>query len=235
MLENVREQDTRTAALLGDGACDVLKSARVAVFGVGGVGGNLCEALARAGIGHIDLFDGDRVTLSNINRQVIALHSTVGMPKVEAMKKRISDINPECVVNTFNVFYLPENADLYPLDTYDYIADAIDTVSAKVELAARGQELGVPVISAMGAGNKLDGAGFCVADIYETQVCPLAKSMRKLLKARGVTKLKTVYSKEIARKNDLGIIGSVSFVPPVVGLIMAGEIVKDILKKSNLL
>ena len=198
------------------------------MFGVGGVGGNLCEALARAGVGQIDLFDGDVVSESNINRQIIALHSTVGQFKTEVMKKRILDINPDCTVNTFNVFYLPENADEYPLGTYDYIADAVDNVSAKVELAARGEALGVPVIAAMGAGNKLDPTGFTVADIYDTQVCPLAKSMRKFLKARGVKRLKTVYSKEVAKKNDFGVIGSVSFVPSVVGLIMAGEIIKDL-------
>ena len=233
MSNNIREQDSRTAALLGSGACDLLKKAHVAVFGVGGVGGNLCEALARAGIGTIDLFDGDVVSASNINRQVVALHSTVGQFKTEVMKQRILDINPDCTVNTFNVFYLPENADSYPFDDYDYIADAVDNVSAKVELASRGEALGIPVISAMGAGNKLDPTGFAVADIYETQVCPLAKSMRKALKARGVSRLKTVYSKEIAKKNDLGVIGSVSFVPSVVGLIMAGEIIKDISKINN--
>ena len=233
MSDIIREQDSRTAALLGNGACDILKKSKVAVFGVGGVGGNLCEALARAGVGQIDLFDGDVVSESNINRQIIALHSTVGQFKTEVMKKRILDINPDCTVNTFNVFYLPENADAYPLGTYDYIADAVDNVSAKLELAVRGEALGVPVIAALGAGNKLDPTGFTVADIYDTQVCPLAKSMRKLLKIKGVKRLKTVYSKEIAKKNDLGVIGSVSFVPSVVGLIMAGEIIKDLTHVNN--
>lgn len=224
----IREEDTRTAALMGCGACEKLKNSRVAVFGLGGVGGSLCEALARAGVGALDIFDGDTVALSNINRQVIALHSNVGRPKAEVAKERILDINPDCEVRAFSVFYLTENAEEYPLDKYDYIADAVDNVSAKVELAVRASLAGVPIISAMGAGNKLDPTRFEVADIYDTQVCPLAKVMRKELKARGVKQMKTVYSKEVARKNNEGVIGSVSFVPTVSGLIMAGEIIKDI-------
>lgn len=213
---------------MGSGACEKLRNARVAVFGLGGVGGSLCEALARAGVGELDIFDRDTVALSNINRQIIALHSNVGRPKTEVARERILDINPECKVRAYQVFYLPENADEYPLDKYDYIADAIDNVSAKLELAIRADAAGVQIISAMGAGNKLDPTRFEVADIYDTQVCPLAKVMRKELKARGIKRMKTVYSKEVARKNDQGVIGSVSFVPTTMGLIMAGEIIKDI-------
>ena len=221
----------RTAALLGGGACDKLKNARVAVFGVGGVGGFLCEALARAGVGALDIYDADTVSLSNINRQIIALHSTVGRPKVEVMKERIADINPDCRVTAHEVFYLPENADEFPLDGSDYIADAVDTVAAKVELAVRADRLGIPIISAMGAGNKLDPTRFEVTSLDKTQTCPLARSMRKILREKGLDKkVKVVYSQEPARKNDMGVIGSISFVPSVAGLIMAGEIIKDLTK-----
>lgn len=227
----IREEMIRTAALLGGGACDKLKNARVAVFGVGGVGGFLCEALARAGVGALDIYDADTVSLSNINRQIIALHSTVGRPKVEVMKERIADINPECRVTAHEVFYLPENADEFPLDGCDYIADAVDTVAAKVELAVRADRLGVPIISAMGAGNKLDPTRFEVTSLDKTQTCPLARSMRKILREKGLDKkVKVVYSQEPARKNDMGVIGSISFVPSVAGLIMAGEIIKDLTK-----
>jgi len=227
----IREEMIRTAALLGGGACDKLKNARVAVFGVGGVGGFLCEALARAGVGTLDIYDADTVSLSNINRQIIALHSTVGRPKVEVMKERIADINPDCIVTAHEVFYLPENADEFPLDGCDYIADAVDTVAAKVELAVRADRLGVPIISAMGAGNKLDPTRFEVTSLDKTQTCPLARSMRKILREKGLDKkVKVVYSQEPARKNDMGVIGSISFVPSVAGLIMAGEIIKDLTK-----
>lgn len=227
----IREEMIRTAALLGGGACDKLKNARVAVFGVGGVGGFLCEALARAGVGALDIYDADTVSLSNINRQIIALHSTVGRPKVEVMKERIADINPECRVTAHEAFYLPENADEFPLDGCDYIADAVDTVAAKVELAVRADRLGVPIISAMGAGNKLDPTRFEVTSLDKTQTCPLARSMRKILREKGLDKkVKVVYSQEPARKNDMGVIGSISFVPSVAGLIMAGEIIKDLTK-----
>ena len=227
----IREEMIRTAALLGGGACDKLKNARVAVFGVGGVGGFLCEALARAGVGALDIYDADTVSLSNINRQIIALHSTVGRPKVEVMKERIADINPECRVTAHEVFYLPENADEFPLDGCDYIADAVDTVAAKVELAVRADRLGVPIISAMGAGNKLDPTRFEVTSLDKTQTCPLARSMRKILREKGLDKkVKVVYSQEPARNNDMGVIGSISFVPSVAGLIMAGEIIKDLTK-----
>ncbi|MBQ8388451.1 MAG: tRNA threonylcarbamoyladenosine dehydratase [Clostridia bacterium] len=227
----IREEMIRTAALLGGGACDKLKNARVAVFGVGGVGGFLCEALARAGVGALDIYDADTVSLSNINRQIIALHSTVGRPKVEVMKERIADINPDCRVTAHEVFYLPENADEFPLDGCDYIADAVDTVAAKVELAVRADRLGIPIISAMGAGNKLDPTRFEVTSLDKTQTCPLARSMRKILREKGLDKkVKVVYSQEPARKNDMGVIGSISFVPSVAGLIMAGEIIKDLTK-----
>ena len=228
---NVKEEMMRTAALLGGGACDKLKSSRVAVFGVGGVGGFVCEALARAGVGALDIYDADTVALSNINRQVIALHSTVGEAKVDVMKRRIEDINPDCRVTAHRVFYLPENADDFPLDGCDYIADAVDTVAAKVELAVRSDRLGIPLISSMGTGNKLDPTRFEVTYLSKTQTCPLARAMRKILREKGLdTKVKVVYSQEPAKKNDMGVIGSVSFVPSVAGLIMAGEIIKDLNK-----
>ncbi len=235
-----REEELRTAMLLGEGAMEKLAAAHVAVFGVGGVGGYLCEALARAGVGAIDLFDGDCVSRSNINRQIIALQSTVGRPKVEVMRERIADINPACRVKTFETFYLPENADDYPLSGYTYVADAIDTVSAKIELAVRAKGAGVPIIAAMGAGNKLDPTRFAVTDLAKTSGCPLARVMRRELKARGIHHLKVVFSDEPAaaipedapqaaatdspRRSTPG---SLSFVPSVMGLIMAGEIIKD--------
>ncbi|MBQ8416447.1 MAG: tRNA threonylcarbamoyladenosine dehydratase [Clostridia bacterium] len=234
------EELSRTAMLLGEDAIERLKNARVAVFGIGGVGGYVCEALVRSGVGAIDLFDSDTVSLSNINRQIIALHSTVGKQKTEAMKERILDINPACRVTAHNVFYLPENADSFPLDPYDYIADAVDTVSAKIELAVRAKEAGVPLISAMGTGNKLDPTRFSVTDLSKTSGCPLARVMRRELKARGITHLKVVYSTEPAA--PLSILpekeingrtppASLSFVPPVAGLILAGEIIKDLIAK----
>ena len=236
----IREEESRTARLLGTHALEQLKNARVAVFGVGGVGGYICEALARAGVGHLDLFDSDTVSLSNINRQIIALHSTVGKYKVDVMKERIHDINPECEVRTFPVFYLPENAAQFPLENYDYVADAVDTVSAKIELAVRAKKANVPIIAAMGAGNKLDATKFEVTELSKTSGCPLARVMRKELKARGVTNLKVVYSTEPAAPvpsdfsapEDTGAKksppGSLSYVPSVAGLLMAGEIIKDL-------
>jgi len=236
----ISEQDSRTAMLLGEAAMEQLKMARVAVFGVGGVGGHLCEALARAGVGAIDLFDNDTVSVSNLNRQIVALHSTVGRPKVEVMRERIADINPNCAVRAYQTFYLPENADDYPLDGYDYIADAIDTVSAKVELAVRANRLGVPILAAMGAGNRTDPTRFAITDLFKTQGCPLARVMRRELKARGINRLKVVFSDEPAlhpmAPTDGGIPskkpipGSLSFVPSAVGLIMAREIVFDLIK-----
>lgn len=233
----ISEENSRTALLLGEEAIEKLKNSRVAVFGVGGVGGYICEALARAGVGALDIFDRDTVSVSNINRQIIATHKSVGRPKVEVMRERILDINPECAVEANEVFYLPENAEKFDLSGYDYIADAVDTVSAKLEIICRADKLGVPVISAMGAGNKLDAAAFEVSDIYKTEVCPLARVIRRELKARGVKSLKVVYSKEEPRKSNLtdnesgkSIPGSVSFVPSVMGLIMAGEIIKGLVK-----
>ena len=234
----IKEEFSRTAYVYGEDAVKKLNNARVAVFGVGGVGGYICEALVRAGVGSIDIFDRDTVSVSNINRQIIALHSTVGQAKVDVMKKRMLDINPDCTVNAHNVFYLPENADEFDLSAYDYIADAVDTVAAKLEIAERAYKLGIPTISAMGAGNKTDPTRFEVADINDTSVCPLARVMRRELKARGVKKYKVVYSKEEPRKSGVldtetgkAIPGSLSFVPSAMGLIMAGEIIKDILKK----
>ena len=236
----VKEEHIRSAMLLGEDGIEKLAAAKVAVFGVGGVGGYICEALARAGVGEIHLFDNDTVSLSNINRQIIALHSTVGLPKVEVMKERILDINPDCKVVTHQVFYLPENADDFPLCDFDYVADAIDTVSAKIELAVRCKAAGVPLISAMGTGNKLDASRFCVTDLSKTSGCPLARVMRRELKARGITHLKVVYSTEEAKKplfspDDGKKVppASLPYVPPVAGLMMAGEIIRSITKRSN--
>ncbi len=246
---------SRTQILLGKPAMDALAGARVAVFGVGGVGSFAAEAVARAGIGAIDLFDDDKVCLTNINRQLIALHSTIGQKKVEVMKARILDINPRCRVNAIECFYGAENAANFDLAVYDYIIDAIDTVSSKLTLIERAYAAGVPMVSCMGAGNKLDPTRLEVADVYKTSVCPLARVMRKELKARGIPALKVVYSREEAIKpeQDLSascktncvcppdtarkctvrrqVPGSVSFVPPVAGFILAGEVVKDIIAK----
>ena len=235
---SVKEEWSRTAHIYGAEAVEKLSMSRIAVFGVGGVGGFVCEALARAGVGAIDIFDKDTVSLSNVNRQIIALHSTVGKSKVEVMKQRIEDINPNCSVNAYNVFYLPENADEYDFSKYDYVVDAVDTVSAKLEIICRAHKLGISAISAMGAGNKTDPTLFRVADIKDTSVCPLARVMRRELKARGINNLKVVYSTEPSVKSGemdpaSGKIspGSLPFVPSVMGLIMAGEVIKDIIKK----
>lgn len=225
----------RTHGLLGSAAVARLAGAAVAVFGVGGVGGHAAEALARSGVGRLLLVDKDVVDLSNINRQLVALHSTLGRPKVEVMKERILDISPAARVEASRMFYLPETAAEFDFSRYDYIVDAVDTVSAKIQLVLAAKAAGVPIISSMGAGNKLNPADFQVADIYETSVCPLAKVMRKELKARGVEHLKVVYSKEQPQKpeRDLGSggkkgVGSVAFVPSVCGLIIASEVVKDL-------
>ena len=227
------QSNIRSEMLLGSESMEKLKNASVIVFGVGGVGGYVAEALARMGVGRIALVDNDKVSVSNINRQIIALHSTVGQYKTEVMRDRILDINPNAKVETFNMFYLPENADSIDLKNYDYIADAIDTVSAKIELAVRADKFGVPIISAMGTGNKLDPTKLEVTDIHKTSGCPLARVMRKKLRDRGVKKLKVVYSKEEpvrpkfnAEKPSTP--GSVAFVPSVAGLIMAGEIVRGL-------
>ena len=225
------ERDSRTEMLLGKEAMDRLRQARVAVFGVGGVGSYAAEALARAGIGQIDLIDKDVVEESNINRQLCALYSTVGRSKAEVMAERLRDINPGLKVRGIELFYLPETADRIPLEQYDYIADAVDNVTAKVDLAERAWRLSIPMISCMGAGNKLDAAAFEVADLFETSVCPLAKVMRRELKRRGVDALKVVYSKEEPiRPAGQGRFApaSVSFVPSVAGLILAGEMIKDL-------
>ncbi len=224
----------RTRQMLGNDAMETLQGARVAVFGIGGVGGACAEALVRGGIGALDLIDKDTVSITNLNRQIFATYQTVGMPKVEAAAERLRAINPELVLTLHQSFYLPETADTFDLARYDYIVDAVDTVTAKLELAVRADAAGVPIISAMGAGNKLDGSAFQVADIYETSVCPLAKVMRRELKQRGIKKLKVVYSKEepfsksAVDETGKRIPASVSFVPPVMGLILAGEVIQDI-------
>ena len=235
----MHEQFLRTGMLLGSHALEKLQKARVAVFGIGGVGGYTVEALARSGIGQLDLIDNDNVSVSNINRQILATHSTVGMPKVEAGKARVLDINPDCVVRTWEIFYTPETADQFDFTQYDYIVDAIDTVTGKLQLIQRAHECGTPIISCMGTGNKLDPTAFQVSDISKTTMCPLARIVRKELGKRGIKHLKVVYSQEEAlsptgweeEARALGkrqIPGSVSFVPGAAGLILAGEVIKDI-------
>ena len=195
-------QFSRTQLLLGEDAMERLKNARVAVFGVGGVGGYVCEALVRSGVGTFDLIDDDKVCLTNINRQIIATRKTVGQYKAEVMKDRMLEINPDVKVNIYKCFFLPENADDFPFSEYDYVVDAVDTVTAKIELVMMCQEAGVPIISSMGAGNKIEASAFKVADIYKTKMCPLAKVMRRELKKRGVKKLKVVYSEEKPRSEE---------------------------------
>ena len=232
------EELLRTEMLLGKEAVERLKSKRVIVFGVGGVGGYTCEALARTGVGKIDLVDNDTVSLSNINRQIIALHSTVGRPKVEVMKERIFDINPQIEVNVFNLLFTPENSHEFDFSSYDYVVDAIDMVKSKVELVTLCEEAGTPIISSMGTGNKLNPCGFKVADIYKTSVCPLARVMRAELKKRGVKKLKVVYSEETPISGEMNsgdktkrVPASAAFVPSVAGLIIASEVIKDLIKE----
>ena len=237
-------QFSRTELLLGEEALSKLKASRVAVFGVGGVGGYVCEALVRSGIGSFDLVDHDTVSLTNLNRQIIALHSTIGKYKVDVMKERMLDINPDVQVNAFRMFYLPETADQFDFSVYDYVVDAVDTVSAKISIILRAKEAGVPVISAMGAGNKLDPTRFRVADIYKTSVCPLAKVMRTELKKRGVKHLKVVYSEELPISPDKELLqraweeegtakrnipGSTAAAPAASGLAIASEVIKDLL------
>ena len=228
-------QFERTALLLGKASVARLARKRVAVFGVGGVGGFVCEGLVRAGIGAIDIVDKDIVALSNINRQLIALHSTVGKNKVDVLEERLKDINKNLIIKKYKCFFLPETSETFDFREYDYVVDAIDTVTGKIELILKAKEAGVPIISAMGAGNKLEPAAFQVSDIYKTSVCPLARVMRRELKKRGVDKLKVVYSKEEPIKPQFEegeevVPGSISFVPPVVGLIIAGEVVKDFIR-----
>ncbi|MDC7293993.1 tRNA threonylcarbamoyladenosine dehydratase [Butyrivibrio sp. DSM 10294] len=248
----MNEQFSRTAMLLGEEGINKLSDSKVLVFGVGGVGGFVVEGLARAGVGHIDIVDNDSVCLSNLNRQIIALHSTVGMDKADVCRNRIKDINPECEVNVFKCFYLPETADQFDFAAYDYVIDAIDTVTAKIDIIVKCTEAGIPVLSSMGTGNKLDPTQIEVTDIYKTEMDPLAKVMRRELKKRGVRKLKVVYSGEKALKPDYSFDsekeetladneqsgstgrkklppGSVSFVPSVAGLVIASEVIKDIL------
>ena len=228
-------QFSRTEILIGPEAMNTLSAKRVAVFGVGGVGGYAVEALVRSGIGEIDLIDNDKVSLTNLNRQLIALHSTVGRNKVEVLSERIRDINPDCRVHAHNCFFLPENSREFDFTQYDYVVDGVDTVTAKIQLVMQAQEAGTPIISSMGAGNKLNPAEFEVADIYKTSVCPLAKVMRHELKKRNVRKLKVVYSREkpvkpLESEEDNCKAGSIAFVPPVVGLIIASEVIKDLIR-----
>ena len=224
----------RTALVFGDEGMSRLKGARVAIFGVGGVGGHCVQALARAGIGAIDVFDDDVVSVSNINRQAVAMTSTLGRPKVEVIRDQILDINPQATVTCHQMFYTPESAESVDISVYDYIIDAIDTVKAKVELICRAKAAGVPIISAMGAGNKLDPTRFEVTDLNKTSVCPLCRVMRTQLKKRGIAHHKVVYSREepvrvvADESNGRHAPGSVSFVPPVMGLILAGEVIKDL-------
>lgn len=251
------EQFSRTQLMFGEENMEKLKNARVAVFGVGGVGGYVVEALARTGVGTLDLIDDDKVCLSNINRQIVATMKTVGEYKVDVAKDRILDINPEATVNVYKTFYMPDTKDMFDFKDYDYVVDAIDTVTGKIQLVMQAEESGTPIISSMGAGNKINPAQFEVADIYKTSVCPLAKVMRRELKKRGIKKLKVVYSKEMPIKHDAvtpqvldadntsdnetgrkgtpkqNVPGSNAFVPSVAGLVIASEVIKDILDFHN--
>lgn len=236
------EKFLRSEMLLGAEALEKLKRARVAVFGIGGVGGYALEALVRAGVGEIDIIDSDDVAVSNINRQILATTETVGQKKVDVAEARAKSINPDVKINKFPIFYLPDTAHLFDFANYDYVIDAIDTVSGKMELVKRANEAGVPIICSMGTGNKLDPTAFEVADIHKTSVCPLAKVMRSLCKKEGIKHLKVVYSKEqpitphkTEKTEQKGSTGrtspaSCSFVPPVAGFILAGEVIKDIIK-----
>ena len=231
---------SRTERLLGKAAMEKLRKSRVAVFGIGGVGGYVCEALVRSGIGAFDLVDSDVVSPSNLNRQIIALHSTMGRYKTEVMRERMLDINPETDVRVYNCFFLPENRDEFPFPSYDYVVDAMDTVSAKLALAETAKEHGIPLISSMGAGNKLDGSAFRVSDVFETHTDPLARVMRRELKKRGIERLKVVWSEEppLASQEETEedpsgkpgrtAPGSVAFAPSVAGLILAGEVIRDL-------
>jgi len=238
----MRSQFQRTEMLLGDAAMERLSKARVAVFGIGGVGGYVVEALARSGVGTLDIIDNDIVSLSNLNRQIIATHPVIGRPKVEVAKERILSINPEAVVNAYQIFYLPDTPSPLNFKDYDYVVDAIDTVTGKIGLVMEAQKAGVPVISSMGTGNKLDPSALRVADIYQTSVCPLARVMRRELKKRGVESLKVVYSKEtpvepysnspafagMPASERNAVPGSTAFVPAAAGLILAGQVIRDL-------
>jgi len=234
-------QFIRTEMLIGEEGLKKLLSSHVCVFGVGGVGGYVVEALARSGVGKLDLVDADTVCESNINRQIIATHKTLGMYKVDAEKERILEINPGCEVNVYRMFYLPENSGQIDISVYDYVVDAVDTVSAKIEIIKKAKEAGVPVLSCMGAANKLDPTAFRVTDISKTSVCPLARVMRRELKKRGIDSLKVVYSQEQAitplqleeaESNKRVTPASIAFVPSVAGLIAAGEVIKDLIDKK---
>ena len=236
----MNEQFSRTALLLGTDAINNLQNKKVAIFGIGGVGGYVCEALIRSGVGKFDLIDNDTVCISNINRQIIATHKTIGRYKTDVMKERMLDINPNAKITVHECFFLPETSDKFDFTKYDYIVDAVDTVTAKIELIMKAKEYNIPIISAMGAGNKLDPSRFQVTDIYKTTMCPLAKVMRRELKKRGIQKLKVVYSDEApitptsvsSQKNQSSskrsIPGSTAFVPSVAGLIIASEVIKDL-------
>ncbi len=249
------DQFSRTQLLVGKEAMERLANARVAIFGIGGVGGYVVEALARSGVGTLDLIDDDKICLTNLNRQIIATRSTIGKYKVDVAKARVLDINPKAVVNTYQTFYVPETAEQFDFSQYDYVVDAIDTVTGKINLVMQAEQTHTPIISSMGAGNKMDPTAFRVADIYKTSVCPLAKVMRRELKKRGIKKLKVVYSEEkpltpiedesISCKSHCvcppgtvrkctqrrQVPGSNAFVPSVVGLIIAGEVIKDLIKQ----
>ena len=249
------DQFSRTQLLVGKEAMERLANVRVAIFGIGGVGGYVVEALARSGVGTLDLIDDDKICLTNLNRQIIATRSTIGKYKVDVAKARVLDINPKAVVNTYQTFYVPETAEQFDFSQYDYVVDAIDTVTGKIELVMQAQKSNTPIISCMGAGNKMDASAFEVADIYKTSGCPLARVMRRELKKRGVKKLKVVYSEEkptrpiedmaISCRNNCicppgaehkcterrDIPGSVAFVPSVAGLIIAGEVAKDLIRR----
>lgn len=237
----MQNQFSRTELIFGKKALDKLRQSHIAVFGLGGVGSYVTEALTRSGIGTLDIFDHDKITVTNLNRQLIATQNTIGKYKVDIMKERILEINSEVIVNSYPCFYLPENAYLYDFSIYDYIVDAIDTVTAKIEIILQAQKKGRPIISCMGTGNKIDPTKFEITDIYKTSICPLAKVMRKELKKRGVKELKVLYSKEkprilvenipeieLEKKEKRTVPGSNAFVPPVAGLIIAGEVIKDI-------
>ena len=224
------EKFTRTENLIGKDKLKILQNSHIAVFGIGGVGGYVTEALIRAGVGKIDIIDNDTVSESNINRQIIATTKNIGKYKVDVMKERILDINPDVTVNAYNTLYLPNTADQFNFSKYDYVVDAVDNVTAKIELVLRANNSNVPIISSMGTGNKLDPTAFEVSDIYKTEICPLAKVMRTELKKRGVKKLKVVYSKEKPITNQRPP-ASISFVPSVAGLILASEVIKDIIKE----
>ncbi len=233
---------SRTEKLIGADAVDILRNSRVAVFGLGGVGGYVVEGLVRAGVGSLDLIDNDTVSESNLNRQIIATSDNIGTEKTEAAMKRVLSINPQCRVTVHNMFILPENADEFEFGQFDYVVDAIDTVAGKLAIIEKSSEAGVPVISSMGTGNKLDPTAFKVADIYETKTCPLAKVIRKECRKRGIEKLKVVYSEEEAIKPEAdreevlapgkrSVPGSISFVPSAAGLIIAGEVIKDLINR----